>query len=253
MSDYGPGSATGGVSPEGQTTQVGVNGTLSPKDRAVLCSVLCKCKSIGVTTRSGQVRRQKCVQQRLDFANGVSNIETGAPTVYRPEQTYNMKAKPPEPVTDPDDPLSPHTDIRQWIKDFWPGGLKKYRPGKGNLRRPDVVIVKDPTQPPVQANIKQVVEFKFPPDPYSRNQERDYIRIAGDRSKFVPLGPAECGCGDRKKDGEPSAERESKTSSSSDIDELLGGSGSGGSAFPSIPSGGGLPPLAPDRLPPLIP
>jgi len=48
MSDYGPRSSTGGVSPEGQTNQVGVNGRLSAKDRAVLCTVLCKCKNIGV-------------------------------------------------------------------------------------------------------------------------------------------------------------------------------------------------------------
>ena len=252
MSDYGPGSATGGVSPEGQTNQVGVNGRLSAKDRAVLCTVLCKCKNIGVATRNGRILRQKCVQERLNFANGLSRVETGAPTVYKPEQTYNMKAAPPEPVTDPYDPLRPHLDIRQWIEDFWPGGRKTYKAGNGNLRRPDVVIVNDPEQPPVQSNIKQVVEFKFPPDDYGRNQERDYIRIAGGRSKFVSLGPAECGCGDDKRDGETSTQRQPKTSSSSDMDELLGGGGKSGSVFPDIPGGGGLPPT-PGRLPPLIP
>ncbi|WP_179402963.1 VRR-NUC domain-containing protein [Burkholderia guangdongensis] len=242
MSDYGPGSAIGGMSPEGQTTRVGVNGRLSKKDRVVLCQVLCKCKKIGVATRNGRIQRQKCVQQRLDFANETSRMETGTPTEYRPEQTYDMKAVPPEPVTDPEDPLRPHSDLRQWIEDFWPGGREMYKAGAGNLRRPDVVIVNDPTQPPVQSNIKQVVEFKFPPDDYGRNQERDYVRIAGSRSKFVPLGPAECGCGDDEPDGEKSSQRQSK--SSSDMDELLGGS-----SGHSMSSGSGFPPA----LPPLPP
>lgn len=243
MSDYGPGSAIGGMSPDGQTTQVGMSGRLSKKDRAVLCSVLCKCKSIGVATRNGRIQRQRCVQQRLDSTNEVSRIETGAPTEYCPEQTYNMNAEPPEPVTDPDDPLRPHSDLRQWIEDFWPGGRKQYKAGAGNLRRPDVVVVNDPTQPPVQSNIKQVVEFKFPPDDYSRNQERDYIRIAGSRSKFVTLGPAECGCGDDEQKGKTSTQRQSKTST--DMDELLGGSGGS-----SLSSGSGFPPAQPP-LPPL--
>lgn len=243
MSDYDPGSATGGMSSgEGQTTQVGVSGRLSKKDRVVLCSVLCKCKAIGVATKNGRVQRQRCVQQRLDLANEVSRIETGAPTEYRPEQTYDMSKEPPEPITDPDDPLVPHSNLRQWIDNVWPGGRKAYKAGAGNMRRPDVVIVNDPTRPPVQPNIKTVIEMKFPPDYYGRNQERDYIRIAGSRSKFVPLGPAECGCGDDEPDGKASSPQ-SKTSS--DMDELLGGSGGS-----SLSSGGGLPPAMPP-MPPL--
>jgi len=249
MSDYGPGSMTGGVSPEGQTTPVGVSGRLSKKDRMVLCQVLCKCKKIGVATRNGRIQRQRCVQQRLDFANEISQMETGAPTEYKPEQTYNMKAVPPEPVTDPDDLLRPHSDIRQWINDYWPGGRKKYKAGQGNLRRPDVVVVNDPTQPPVQANIKMVVEYKFPPDDFSRDQRQDYIEIAGSQSKFVRLGPAECGCGDDDQNGEESTQHQSK-SSTSDLDDLAGQSGGNGGG--SLPGGGGLPLPPPGRLPPGI-
>ncbi|WP_257765136.1 VRR-NUC domain-containing protein [Burkholderia glumae] len=249
MSDYGPGTASGGVSPEGRTNQVGVNGSLSAKDRAVLCRVLCKCKNIGVAARNGRIQRQKCVQQRLDFANEVSRLETGAPTEYRPEQTYNMKAVPPEPVTDPDDPLRPHSDIRQWIEDFWPGGRKRYKAGNGNLRRPDVVVVNDPTQPPVQSNIKQVVEFKFPPDDYGRGQRDDYIDIAGSKSKFTRLGPAECGCGGDDQNGQESTQRASKPSTS-DLDDLAGQSGGNGGS--SLPGGSGFPPPNPGRLPPGI-
>lgn len=246
MSDYGPGSMTGGVSPEGQTTPVGVSGRLSKKDRMVLCQVLCKCKKIGVATRNGRIQRQRCVQQRLDFANEISQMGTGAPTEYKPEQTYNMKAVPPEPVTDPDDPLHPHSDIRQWINDYWPGGRKKYKAGQGNLRRPDVVVVNDPTQPPVQSNIKMVVEYKFPPDDFSRDQRQDYIEIAGSESKFMRLGPAECGCGNDDQNGQESTQRQSK-SSTSDLDDLAGQSGGS-----SLPGGGSLPLPPPGRLPPGI-
>ncbi|MEK6350725.1 MAG: VRR-NUC domain-containing protein [Burkholderia sp.] len=246
MSDYGSGSATGGMSSEGQTTQVGLGSRLSWKDRAVLCRVLCKCKRIGVATRNGRIQRQKCVQQRLDFANEISRIETGAPTEYRPEQTYNMDPDPPAPVTDPDDPSRTHSDIRQWIEDFWPGGHKNYKAGQGNLRRPDVVIVNDPTLPPVQSNIKMVVEFKFPPDEFSRNQREDYIDIAGSPSKFTRLGPAECGCGDDDQDGQESTQRQSK-SSTSDLDDLAGqSSGNGGS---SLPGAGGFSPPPPGKVP----
>ncbi len=57
------------------------------------------------------------------------------------------------------------------------------------VRRPDVVIVNDPTKPPTQDNIKQVVEIKFPPDKMDERQELAYIRIAGDETKLVEMGP----------------------------------------------------------------
>ncbi|PBQ13745.1 hypothetical protein CCL09_23290 [Pseudomonas congelans] len=62
------------------------------------------------------------------------------------------------------------------------------------VRRPDVVIVNDPTKPPTQDNIKQVVEIKFPPDKMDERQELAYIRIAGDETKLVEMGPGDCDC-----------------------------------------------------------
>jgi VRR-NUC domain len=62
------------------------------------------------------------------------------------------------------------------------------------IRRPDVVIVNDPTRPPTQDNIKQVVEIKFPPDTVSREQRRAYADIAGSSDKVVVLGPEDCDC-----------------------------------------------------------
>ncbi|KWC65073.1 hypothetical protein WL53_07820 [Burkholderia ubonensis] len=174
---------------------------------------------------------------RLDTANAVSRIQTGAPTEYRPEQPYDMTTQPPEPIMDYDDPLEPHSSIREWIKDVWPSKGKQYR--KGDVRRPDVVIVNDPSQPPVQSNIKTVVEMKFPGDRYGPDQEDDYIEIAGSPAKFAPLSAAECGCGDD--DAQKETARSKQTARQSELDELFGG----GSSAP------GSPPLPPMPLPPL--
>ncbi|KWA38054.1 hypothetical protein WL27_17180 [Burkholderia multivorans] len=235
---YAPGSSSGGMSPGGQTTQVGLSAAkLSPKDRKVLCHTFCECRRIGVATKAGTIQRQRCVEMRLGLPNEVSKMQTGVPTEYRPEQPYDMTTVPPEPIMDYEEPLEPNTGIRRWIKDMWPSKGKKYE--KGDIRRPDVVIVKDPSQPPVQSNIKAVVEMKFPGDTYGPDQEDDYIEIAGGPSKFVHLGAAECGCGDD--DGQKETSRSKQTASQSDLDELFGtGSNAPGAApLPPVP----LPPL----------
>ncbi|WP_147402598.1 VRR-NUC domain-containing protein, partial [Pseudomonas aeruginosa] len=69
-----------------------------------------------------------------------------------------------------------------------------FKPGRGMIRRPDVVIVKDPIKPPTQDNIKQVVEMKFPPDPPDSKQVKAYEKIAGDERKIVEMKSTECDC-----------------------------------------------------------
>ncbi|MBR8186103.1 VRR-NUC domain-containing protein [Burkholderia ambifaria] len=235
---YSPGSSAGGMSQGGQTTQVGVSAAkLSPKDRKVLCHTFCECRRIGVATKAGTIQRQRCVEMRLGLPNEVSKMQTGVPTEYRPEQPYDMTTDPPKPIMDYADPLEPNMGIRGWIKDVWPSKGKKYE--KGDVRRPDVVIVNDPSQPPVQSNIKTVVEMKFPGDAYGPDQEDDYIEIAGGPSKFVHLGAADCGCGDDN--GQKETSRSRQTASQSDLDELFGT----GTSAP------GAPPLPPMPLPPL--
>jgi hypothetical protein len=73
--------------------------------------------------------------------------------------------------------------------------------------------------------------MKFPPDRLNRGQDKPYIDIAGSSSKFFTLGPADCGCGDekREKQGAPAKQ----PARQSDLDELFGGSGSS-SGSPSI-------------------
>jgi hypothetical protein len=68
------------------------------------------------------------------------------------------------------------------------------------VRRPDVVIVKDPRMPPTQDNIKQVVEIKFDDDTWGSLQAEDYEKISG-RGKLAELTPKKCACDDpdRKK------------------------------------------------------
>jgi hypothetical protein len=223
---------------DGQTTQIGVSATrLSPKDRENLCRTFCKCRQIGVATRAGRVQRQRCVEMRLNAANELLKAATGVPTEYRPEQPYDMTEEPPAPIMNYEDPLEPHSSIPQWIRDVWPDKGKRYQPG--NVRRPDVVIVNDPSQPPVQSNIKTVVEMKFPGDKYRPDQEDDYVEIAGSPAKFAHLGAAECGCGDD--DGKRETVSSKQAAPQSDLDELFGG----------ISGALGSPPLSPMPLPPI--
>jgi hypothetical protein len=84
---------------------------------------------------------------------------------------------------------------------YLPGRTKEipgFKPMTGMVRRPDVVIVKNPTKPPTQDNLRHVVEIKFPPDKYSEQQQADYATIAGDDAGLITLGPNECGCKEKK-------------------------------------------------------
>jgi len=244
MSGYTPSSANGGMAAgDGQTTQVGLNGRLSPKDEKVLCDAMCKCNRIGVATVDGKIRKQSCVAQRLNAANAVSTATTGTPTEYRPEVSYDMRPVPPSPpvpIMSSTSPLDSHSFIPAWIGKYWPGGNDAYQEvkGQGNIRRPDVVIVNDPSLPPEQSNIRTVVEMKFPPDDMNRGQRTDYIRIAGSSKKFVTMTPADCGCGDDESDEQPAQSTQSQ--SAKDIFGLDLPGGSGSSLPPALPP---LPPI----------
>lgn len=235
MTQYQAGSGSGSSLEGAPTSPVGLSGGLSPRERKTLCGVFCKCKLIGVATKSGSIQRQRCVQMRLNADNEVSKVATGSPTEYRPEQPYDMTKAPPAPIMDLDDPLEPTPSLRDWIDNFWPGGRRKYKASEGNVRRPDVVIVNDPSEPPYQSNIKTVVEMKFPGDSYGDNQERDYVRIAGSRSKFAHLGVENCGCDDNQSQRQTASSPQ--TAPESDLDELYGGDGTArSSGLPALPA-----------------
>jgi hypothetical protein len=113
-----------------------------------------------------------------------------------------MTKNPPVPIMNYEIKTMVHEWAPGWIKKRWNEDPEHplWLPGKGYVRRPDVVIVKDPTKPPTQDNIKQVVEIKFEKDPWGEGQARDYEKISG-RGKLVELTPKECSCDDpdRKK------------------------------------------------------
>lgn len=247
---YSGGSAVGGsASGDGKTTVVGATPGLSPDDKKVLCDALCKCSSIGVATRGGgRVLRQACVAQRLDFANETSRMMSGKPTEYLPEVTYDMRQEPPTPIMSDDDSLIPHDNLLDWIRDKWPGRMGGYRrdkrAGGPGVRRPDVVIVNDPSQPPVQSNIKKVVEMKFD-DTFGSGQKDAYIRIAGSRSKYAPLDRASCGCSDKQSETQSARSTQSHTAT----DDVFGNdagshSSMGPSGLPVPPPGPGNPGVA---------
>ncbi|WP_232513599.1 VRR-NUC domain-containing protein [Burkholderia humptydooensis] len=131
------------------------------------------------------------------------------------------------------DSLTPHSWLPAWIQKYFPGGMDSYKQAKKTyFRRPDVVIVNDPSQPPIQSNIKQVVEMKFPPDDFSKGQREAYLDIAGDDRKLAAIGPEDCRCGDADRQSQPSTSAQKQPS----LEDMFGD---------KLPSSGGIMPLMP--------
>jgi hypothetical protein len=116
---------------------------------------------------------------------------------YQQEINYDMSKKPPAPIMDGGIATMGHRHLPGWIRKYWgtePEHAPSFKAGQGLIRRPDVVIVNDPTKPPTQDNIKQILEMKFPPDTMSKSQQIAYMKIAGNRLKSGTLKPANCSC-----------------------------------------------------------
>ncbi|HBN8509218.1 VRR-NUC domain-containing protein [Pseudomonas aeruginosa] len=192
MSDQ-PSLAQGGMSPEGKTNPVGIlEPKLDPQDKQVLCSAICHCSSTPNVSQDGRNLKQACVAQRLGELDEI--LRGRSP--YKPEVSYDMTKSPPQPILDSQTGSSAHGWIPGWISKYWNEDPEHppFKPGRGMIRRPDVVIVKDPIKPPTQDNIKQVVEMKFPPDPPDSKQVKAYEKIAGDERKIVEMKSTECDC-----------------------------------------------------------
>lgn len=189
--------ATGGMSREGTTTVVKMGRpNIDFVDKKVLCSAICKCKDTPGIGKDGRSLKQSCVSKRLAGLDGI--LEHRSP--YKPEVNYDMTKQPPAPIMDSTIETKTHDWLPGWIKKWWdvPDEQGDQRPpfeaGEGMVRRPDVVIVNDPTRPPTQDNIKQVVEIKFPPDKRNARQAAAYAQIAGDENKSIEMGPEDCDC-----------------------------------------------------------
>lgn len=185
--------ATGGMSRgAGTTTVVKINRpNVDFADKKVLCSAICKCKDTPGVGKNGQSLKQSCVSGRLRELDGI--LQHRSP--YKPEVNYDMTRQPPEPIMDSEVDTKPHDWLPGFIKKHWEKDHgSPYLKGKGMVRRPDVILVNDPTKPPTQDNIKQVVEIKFPPDTMDDPQREAYEQIAGDQNKLVEMGPDDCDC-----------------------------------------------------------
>lgn len=187
------GISQGGMSPDGKINPVGIlEPKLSPQDKNVLCSAICYCSSTPNISRDGKNLKQSCVAQRLGELDEI--LHGRSP--YKAEISYDMTKNPPQPILDSETGSNPHGWIPGWIKKYWDEDPEHppFKPGKGMIRRPDVVIVKDPSKPPTQDNINQVVEMKFPPDQRNNNQTGAYAKIAGNKNKVVEMKSTECDC-----------------------------------------------------------
>lgn len=193
-----PSFATGGMSPQGTTTVVGVNKPrIEPDDKKILCNAMCKCDKNPNVGKDGKQLKQACVSERLKSLDKLLSYRSP----YKQEINYDMTKQPPAPIMDSKIDTKGHDYLPGWIKKRWgsePEHPSVYKPGTGLIRRPDVVVVKDPLKPPNQDNIKQIVEMKFPPDAITEAQERAYERIAGDEQKLVTLEPGDCDCNSRE-------------------------------------------------------
>lgn len=194
MSDGVPTSGGGMSSGGGTTTPVSsAFSQLTPSDQSVLCSAICKCQATPGIGKDGRKLNQVCVSGRL---KELDKLLRGR-SAYKPEVNYDMTQEPPEPIMDSEDDTQPHSWLRGWIDKYW-GDPEKDRPpwkaNRGYVRRPDVVIVNDPTSSPTQDNIRMVVEIKFPNDDPGPGQMKAYERIAGSGDKVVLLESSECDC-----------------------------------------------------------
>ncbi|MFS8069296.1 MAG: VRR-NUC domain-containing protein, partial [Byssovorax sp.] len=149
-------------------------------EKPVICDAMCFCKDVrnlpegnrGTTGRN----RQQCVADRLwEYDRGLANQST-----IKAEVPYDMSLDPPAPFMDPTNPMRPlHS-----------------RPIGSKI--PDVVLVKDPTRPPTQDNIRKIIEMKFDNDKRPRDQIDAFREIAGPGTPVEVWTPETCGCGEKK-------------------------------------------------------
>lgn len=177
------------------TKIIGIGGDgLDPQDKKVICKAICYCE---VNPNKGgkkgdRNQHQTCVSERLGELDRFLHHQSP----YKPEVNYDMHKNPPAPIMETDGILTKvHDYLPGWIKKYWEDDKGyPYQKGEGMVRRPDVIIVKDPTKPPTQDNIKQVIEIKFGTDVFDEKTKKDYEEIAGSPNKVKVLDPNKCDC-----------------------------------------------------------
>ncbi len=137
--------------------------------------------------------RQQCVSDALRDANRLTKYQSR----FKPEISYNMSTNPPSPFMHRDGGLDTTEPSRNWITRARTE-IPNFTAGAGLVRGPDVVVVSNPAQPPIQSNIDHVYEMKFPGDRVNKRQMEAYAEIAGGEEKASLLNAENCGCDEEK-------------------------------------------------------
>lgn len=156
-------------------------------ENSVFCHVMCCCRT-AVGPGGRRRARQRCVENTLDFADEL----LGHQSRYKAEISYNMTTIPPSPFMHRDDAgLQRSENWQTRARQEIPG----FEPNAGMVRRPDIVVVRNPSQPPTQDNIERIVEMKFRGDPDDASQLAAYQAIAGPRASAEIRREESCDCG----------------------------------------------------------
>jgi hypothetical protein len=136
---------------------------------------MCCCNDHPATGQSEQDLKQGCAHQVLQAADKA----LGWKSRYKSELSWNMNrqtGEAPQPLMHRDargrDTVEPS---RYWQGRT--GEVQDYKPGRGDVRRPDLLIVSDPGKPPSQVTIERGVEFKFGRDRRNLSQDKAYRAI----------------------------------------------------------------------------
>ena len=174
------------------------NRALAAADKRMLCAVLCCCSKQPAPAASGSGRSgyQTCADRTFAAAEEFM----GNDSRFKPEVSYNMRTNPPTPLMEKSAILrNMTTESIPWNR----GGIEHiknriaeqggaYR--QGDARRPDITIVRDPSSPPIAANISRIVDFKFGNDSLTSEQRAAYTRIGG--MPPLVLSEQDCDCSD---------------------------------------------------------
>ncbi len=167
-------------------------------DDKVLCELMCCCTENTSTGGDENTNlKQGCVSAILQAADQA----LGHKSRYKAEISYNMDLETPGPFMHRDQ--SGQDTLQK--SERWQTRARQeilgYKKGDGKVRRPDVIIVNDPSEPPYQKNIDRVVEMKFKGDRLNPEQRDAYVEISGGRNKLKIMKEGkECKC--PEEDGE---------------------------------------------------
>jgi hypothetical protein len=282
--------------------------------KQILCELMCCCNtrpagaaSPGISDAgegAGGATRQTCVHRAMDGYRRGSDL-LGRDPMHFSELSYNMQFPNPVPMMDyatgggfaeslargqtPQvdfyglDPLDYQIHRGRIAgragREFAPGMQRPGGAGGYRVRRPDVVVSRDPSRLPynypptgydpsisLQENLQRgirmspgdnnilgVFEMKFPGETEHGNQFADYQRIAGPgHFEVLNTGPTSCGCqdGERQPYGQPATVPYSRPAGIQDLVPSPATSPQGQPAPTQEPGGGSGP--ADDDDPPIV-